>query len=107
MESISESPALHEDSLNLVLDFLDFRFKLIDSLVYVLVRFFQICEEMNLHLLRCRRVVVICLDELHLGRESSKLLLDSTVPVFLHFVDLLAFDDSLLKFVNLGLLSLN
>ena len=104
---MSECTTFHDDRLDFVFDNLNLRFESIDSLIDILVRFLEVCEEMKLHLFWSSCIVVISLNELYLGQEGCVLLLHSTVPVILHLLGLLQLCAILFQLVDVRLLCLN
>ena len=81
---VSESVTSSQNLLDFFLDTIDFADETSDSLIDIVVGLDDLLKDLQVHLCWSRCVVVVSLDELLLGRESSELLLH--VPVTLLFL---------------------
>ena len=91
-----------DDSPDLLLDVGDLRQEALDCAIEFVVGLDDVVEDGSLHGVHVRRVVVVVFDELFFGAEVRVLLLDRTVPVMLHPVDLLGLFDSIIKCLDLS-----
>ena len=102
--SISECVPGRQYFTDFFLDTIDLADEAFDCLVDLLIRGDNLLEDFQVHVVSSRRVVVVGLDELHLGGVGSEQLLDVTMSFLFHLFDLLVLGDFLFKCVDIGLL---